>query len=139
MHALLGLEVQSKVSGQAGKIRRPAPPASFAHNGLAGGSNPPSPTRHSHKLYISCGTRNDSRDFKGLGEVLRHIPVSVRRRLGASKRLSGRLSLAPKIPFLAPHRRCAENAFTRARRPGLVLCKFVLLSHHQRSFDMCVL
>ena len=38
MHALLGLEVQSKVSGQAGKIRLPAPPARFAHNGLAGGS-----------------------------------------------------------------------------------------------------
>ena len=51
MHALLGLEVQSKVSGQAGKIRLPAPPARFAHNGLAGGSSPSSPTTQ----FTVCG------------------------------------------------------------------------------------
>jgi hypothetical protein len=29
-------------------------------------------------LLVSCGTRNDSRYFKGLGQDFRHIPVSAR-------------------------------------------------------------
>jgi Glucokinase len=45
MHALLGLEVQSKVSGQVTFVGQkmplfPATPVRFAHNGLVGGSSP---------------------------------------------------------------------------------------------------
>jgi hypothetical protein len=58
MHALLGLEVQSKVSGQVTfvgqKIRFPAAPTRFAHNGLVGGSSPSSPTTQfdANRLFL---------------------------------------------------------------------------------------
>jgi len=51
MHALLGLEVQSQISGKVifdnWEIRFSAAPARCAHNGLVGGSNPSSPTTQS--------------------------------------------------------------------------------------------
>src|SRR2546430_8794999 len=76
MHALLGPEVQSKVSGKVTFVGRKntlfAQPARFAHNSLVGGSSPSSPTTQSRATGEFLGAC----EIRRIGGGVRGRPVS---------------------------------------------------------------
>jgi hypothetical protein len=102
MHVLLGLEVQSKVSGQVifvdWKNSLFAQPARFAHNALVGGSNPPSHREVS--LRLPKGPQLAGSDVG--------VSVSVETFSGLEAIL-GELSLALGIPFPGNGDRCQQR------------------------------
>jgi hypothetical protein len=87
-------------------------------------------------LCISCGTRNDSRNFKGLGEDFRHIPVSVR---GDWAQLTAFGAPVSGPENSVPGGRIADAQRGRSRALGdpVWCCASASCFHHQRGFDMC--